>query len=193
MQERGSTLIEVLLTMFVVAVGLLGVAGLQLASTRYQQTSAMRSEALIQADFIIEKMRVNNSVFAQANLATATATPEGAYHAENAYGAADITVTDPACGLNEQLACNAAQAAQRDLGEWLASLGNTLPGGRGAIFSVDVGANTQANARRVVVMWREKAQMETDTAANLGVNEQDASCPPPLVAGIRRLNIWVTP
>jgi len=110
-QERGSTLIEVLITMFVVAVGLLGVAGLQLASTRYQQTSALRSEALIQADFIMEKMRVNNSVFAQSNLAAATATPTGAYLAGNAYAAAGITVADPACGLNGQPACTAAQAA----------------------------------------------------------------------------------
>lgn len=191
-QERGSTLIEVLITMFVVAVGLLGVAGLQLASTRYQQTSALRSEALIQADFIIEKMRVNSSVLSQSNLATATAAPEGAYLAQNAYGAANITVADPACGLSGQTACSAAQAAQRDLREWLNSLGNTLPGGRGAIFSVSSGANTQANARRVVVMWREKAQMETDTAANLNVNEQDSSCPGPAVDGIRCLNIWVT-
>jgi type IV pilus assembly protein PilV len=179
--------------MFVVAVGLLGVAGLQLASSRYQQTSSLRSEALIQADFIIEKMRVNNSVFAQSNLATATATPTGAYLAENAYAAANVAITDPTCGLDGQPACTAAQAAQRDLREWLASLGNTLPGGRGAIFSVDVGANTQANARRVVVMWREKAQMETDTAANLSVDETDASCPGALVDGIRCLNIWVTP
>lgn len=179
--------------MFVVAVGLLGVAGLQLASTRYQQTSGLRTEALTQADFIIEKMRVNNSVFTQSNLTTAKSNPLGAYLAENAYTNAVITIADPSCGLNAQPACNAAQAAQRDLREWLVSVGNTLPGGRAAIFSVDVGANTQANARRVVVMWREKAALETDTAANLGVSEKDSSCPTPLVDGIRCLNIWVSP
>jgi type IV pilus assembly protein PilV len=38
-RQLGATLIEVLVTMFVVAVALLGTAGLQIASTRYQQTT----------------------------------------------------------------------------------------------------------------------------------------------------------
>ena len=191
--ERGAMLIEVLITMFVVAVGLLGAAGLQLASTRFQQTSSMRSQALIQADFIIEKMRVNNSVLTLANLAAATANPDGGYLAPNDYDNADDQPNDPGCGLNGQLACTAAQAAQRDLREWRQSLARELPGGRGSIFPVTVGAATEPNARRVVVMWREKAQLETDTAANLNVDLQDASCPAPAVDGIRCLNLWVTP
>lgn len=182
-------LIEVLITMFVVTVGLLGAAGLQLASTRFQQTSAMRSQALIQADFIIEKMRVNNSVLTVANLAAATVSPESGYLAPDDYDNADDFPNDPGCGLNGQLPCTAAQAAQRDLREWRQSLARDLPGGRGAIFPVVAGAATEANARRVVVMWREKAQLETDTVANA----QDTSCPAPAVDGIRCLNLWVTP
>ena len=114
--------------MQVVAVGLLGAAGLQLASTRYQYTSALRSQALIQADFIIEKMRVNNSVLTLANLAAATANPDGGYLAPNDYDNADDQPNDPGCGLNGQLACTAAQAAQRDLREWRQSLARELPG-----------------------------------------------------------------
>lgn len=191
--QRGSSLIEVLITMLVVAVGLLGAAGLQLASTRYQQTSAARTQAFIQADFIIEKMRVNNSNLTLANLATAVATPESAYLAPDAYGAADVLPADPACGLNGQPACTAALAAQRDLREWRQSLARELPGGRGAIFPVAAAGNTEPNARRVVVMWREKAQQETADDITLGVVRTDATCPPPLVDGIRCLNLWVTP
>jgi type IV pilus assembly protein PilV len=79
------------------------------------------------------------------------------------------------------------------LREWRQSLARELPGGRGSIFPVTVGAATEPNARRVVVMWREKAQLETDTAANLAVSLQDATCPAPAVDGIRCLNLWVTP
>jgi type IV pilus assembly protein PilV len=186
-------LIEVLVTMFVVAVGLLGAAGMQLATTKYQQTATAKIEALEQADFIIEKIRVNSSILTLANLGAATANPDGGYLAADDYDNATDLPADPNCGLSGQPICNAAQSAQRDLREWRQSLARTLPGGRGSLFPVGVGAATEANGRRVVVMWREKAQLETDTAANLGVDLTDAGCPPPLVDGIRCLNLWVTP
>ncbi|MDO8903744.1 type IV pilus modification protein PilV [Hydrogenophaga sp.] len=192
--QRGATLIEVLITLLLVAIGLLGAAGLQLASTRYQQTSAMRTQALHQADFIIEKMRVNNTTLTLANLATAAANPDGAYLAANAYAAAAVLPADPACGLNAQPACTPAQAAQRDLREWRESLARELPGGRGSIFPVEAAGVTEPNARRVVVMWREKPELETDNDAALGIaSREDDTCPAPRVDGVRCLNLWVTP
>lgn len=191
--ESGAMLIEVLITMFVVAVGLLGAAGIHLAVTRFQQTSSARTEALLQADMIIEKMRVNSSVVTRSNLAIITANPSSGYLAADAYNNAATLPTNPACGLSSQPVCTAAQAAQRDLLEWRQSLAQALPGGRGSLFPVALGGSTEANGRRVVVMWREKAQFETDTQANLGVALTDPSCPPPLVDGIRCLNLWVTP
>ncbi len=192
-KQRGASLIEVLITMLVVALGLMGIAGMLLASTRYQQTSTHRAEAIHQANFIIEKMRVNNATTTLANLAAAQATPETAYLAEDAYASAGTLHSNPNCGLDGQPNCSAAQAAQRDLREWRESLSDNLPGGRGAIFPVEAGGNTEPNARRVVVMWREKAESETDSDVALGVNREDETCPAPRVAGIRCLNLWVTP
>ena len=198
-QQKGASLLEVLITMLVVAVGLLGAAGLQLASTRYQQTSSVRTQALTQADFIIEKMRVNNATLRFNTVAAAAATPEGAYLAPDSYADADpddgALPDDPACGLNAQPVCTAAQSAQRDLREWRQSLARELPGGRGALFAVATGAGvTEPNARRVVVMWREKAQAATDNVAGqAAVEATDDSCPAPQVAGVRCLNLWVTP
>lgn len=192
--QRGATLIEVLITMFVVAVGLLGAAGLQLASTRFQQTSVWRTQAMQHADAIIEKIRVNSNNLTLSNLATAVATPASAYLAADAYATASVLPADPTCGLSGQPACTAAQAAQRDLREWRQMLAQDLPGGRGAIFPVATGGATEPNARRIVVMWIEKAQFENATDADLGgVNRQDDNCPPPRVDGVRCLNFWVTP
>lgn len=192
--QAGATLLEVLITMLVVAVGLLGAAGLQLASTRFQQTSTVRTQALIQADFIIEKMRVNNANLRLTNLAIAQANPETAYLAEDAYANANVLPDDPACGLTGLPDCTAAQAAQRDLREWRQSLARDLPGGRGSLFPVANGGDTEPNARRVVVMWREKSESATDNAAGAAaVESTDASCPAAAVAGIRCLNLWVTP
>lgn len=192
--QRGATLIEVLVTMLVVAVGLFGVAGLQLASVKFQQTSTLRSQALVQADFITEKMRVNNSLFRAANLPAALLVPAQAYLAPNEYDAANALPADPGCGLNGQPVCTAAQAAQRDLLEWRQSLARDLPGGRGSIFPVVNGGVTEPNARRLVVMWREKAQVETNNlAGQAAVEFTDPECPEPRTAGIRCLNLWVSP
>lgn len=193
-RQQGATLIETLVTMVVVALGLLGVASLLLASTRFQQTSTFRTEAIQQMDFIVEKMRVNNFVLSTANLAAAIAAPETAYLAADAYADADGLPADPACGLGGLPVCTPAQAAQRDLREWRESLDQALPGGRGAIFPVAAGGATEPNTRRVVVMWREKTEVETDTDANLGIaDREDDNCPAPRVDGIRCLNFWVTP
>jgi len=191
--QRGVTLIEVLITMVVVAVGLLGAAGLQLASTRFQQTAHYRTQALHQAEYIIEKIRVNNTNLTIANLPNAVAAPQTAYLAPDDYATADVLPPDPACGLQGQAICTAAQSAQRDLREWRESLNLSLPGGRGSIFPVVVGGNTEANARRIVVMWREKVDSEILTDAEQGVNRIDNTCPPPRVPGIRCLDILVTP
>lgn len=194
--QGGVTLIEVLITMVVVAVGLLGAAGLQLASTRFQQTASLRTLAMQQAEVITEKMRVNNANFTLSNLASAVAAPETAYLAPDDYANATTLPDDPACGLQAQPSCTAAQAAQRDLREWREALARELPAGRGSIFPVVIGGSTEANTRRVVVMWREKTDTEVDTDADLlakGIDQLDDDCPAPRVPGIRCLDLLVTP
>lgn len=193
-RQSGATLIEILITILVVAIGLLGAAGMQLASNRFQQTSVFRTEALQQASMIIEKIRANNTNLRLANLPIAATTPASAYLAPDEYATADNLPADPACGLAAQTVCNAAQSAQRDLREWRESIERSLPAGRGSIFPVVNGALTEPNARRVVVMWREKTDLATNNTAGLDAAEElDPQCPAPQVAGIRCLNIWMTP
>ncbi|MBK6293872.1 MAG: type IV pilus modification protein PilV [Rhodoferax sp.] len=103
-RQHGATLIEVLVTMLVVAIGLVGAAGLQLSSTRYQQTAHMRSQAVEAAQFIVEKMRVNNS-----------AVTAGGYLAANGYAAAALPGPN-VCSSTPP--CNAMDAAQQDMSEW---------------------------------------------------------------------------
>ena len=152
--QRGATLIEVLVTMLVVAIGLLGAAGMQLAATRYQQTAHMRSQAIVEAEYIAEKIRANIN----AVVAVAPPLPENTYIAPDAYAAATLNAlaADPACGLAAQVACTFAQAALKDMRDWRRSL-QALPGGRGSILPVTgVGGATDPAARQVVVMWQEK-------------------------------------
>lgn len=183
--QRGATLIEVLVTMLIVAIGLLGAAGMQLTSTRYQQTASMRSQAITEAQFLLEKIRAN----AQATLAVAPPLPERAYLAPDAYANAAVVPADPACGLAAQPACTSAQASVKDIRDWKLSL-QRLPGGRGSIFPVtDAGGAIDPAARLVFVMWREKQQNEADDNAA----PVDATCPAPRVGGVRCLGMVVTP
>jgi type IV pilus assembly protein PilV len=57
--HRGFTLIEVLVTLLIVAIGLLGLAGLQVTGLRSNLSSEARSQASLLANDIIERMRAN--------------------------------------------------------------------------------------------------------------------------------------
>lgn len=58
-QQRGITLIEVLITVLVLSVGLLGLAGLQLTSLRNNQSAMERSVGIVQSYSIIEAIRAD--------------------------------------------------------------------------------------------------------------------------------------
>ncbi len=57
--ERGSTLIEVLVTVLIVAVGLLGMSNLQLKSTMLSHDSSIRADAANLAHDISDRLYVN--------------------------------------------------------------------------------------------------------------------------------------
>jgi type IV pilus assembly protein PilV len=115
-QERGFTLIEVLVTVIILAIGLLGLAGLQLNGLRYTHSAYQRSQATILGNDIIDRMRVNRLV-AEA----------GTYNI--AIGAAPASTSCLGTGAN----CNPAALANADLSEWKQSLAAVLPLGDGAI------------------------------------------------------------
>jgi type IV pilus assembly protein PilV len=58
--SRGMTLIEVLIAIVIFAVGLLGIAALQVAGLRYTKGSQARSVAALQAENMIDRMRANS-------------------------------------------------------------------------------------------------------------------------------------
>ncbi|WP_040570668.1 type IV pilus modification protein PilV [Methyloversatilis thermotolerans] len=57
--ELGVSLIEVMIAIFVLAVGLLGVAGLQMASLRANQSSYERSAAVLAAYTMLDRLRAD--------------------------------------------------------------------------------------------------------------------------------------
>ncbi len=103
-RQRGVTLLEILITMFILAVGILGTAGLQLKAKRANFEARQRTTASALAQDILERMRAN-----AAALATYTADGVGTV----------LTGADAAsqpCPSGSS--CTTTQLAQFDLYEW---------------------------------------------------------------------------
>jgi prepilin-type N-terminal cleavage/methylation domain-containing protein len=59
LRAAGFSLVEVLVAMFVVAMGILALAGLLQAATRYSKISELRSTATLLANDIADRIRAN--------------------------------------------------------------------------------------------------------------------------------------
>jgi type IV pilus assembly protein PilV len=106
-RQRAFTLLEFLVTLLIVSLALLGIAGLITASLKNDQGSSVRSQATILAADIIDRMR--------ANRPAAEGTNPSPYNL--AIGASPATTGIP----------------QSDLTDWRAALAATLPAGTGSV------------------------------------------------------------
>lgn len=111
--QRGFTLIEVLVAGLILAIGLVGVAGLQAFSLKNNQSAFMRSQATALAYDLADRMRSN---VAGAN---------GGFYAP---ATAALNV-----GCKTTSGCSPAQLAQHDLAEWSNSVATYLPSGTGFV------------------------------------------------------------
>lgn len=109
-RQRGAGLVEVMVALVILAVGLLGIAGLQLASLQNNHSAALRSQAVTLCYDALDRMRANRNA---ANLGDYT----------TAFADAAPTGTT---------------IAEQDLREWKLTVG-ALPSGAGAINSAAVG------------------------------------------------------
>lgn len=106
--QNGSSLVEVMVALFVLAIGLLGVLAMQSKSMQYNQSAHVYSQAVYLANDMAERMRSN--VAGIANYASAIPTGEPG--------------TD--CNLAP---CEAAALAEWDKYRWSANVEKFLPGG----------------------------------------------------------------
>ena len=104
-KATGTTLIEVLITVFVVAIGLLGVAGLQAKAVSNSSDSIMYSRAAFLASDIVERMR--NNVRGVRN----------EYYKRTSVGGSALTLTKD-CTSNGAV-CSESELARFDLYQWL--------------------------------------------------------------------------
>lgn len=110
-RASGFTLLEVLIAVLVLAIGLLGMAGLQVAGLRNNQSAYYRSQATQLAYDMADRVRANSVGLNNGNYNNGAATNDD-------------------CVIN---ACDAAQMAGYDLARWTAELATQLPSGAGVV------------------------------------------------------------
>lgn len=138
--QSGTNLVEVMVALLILAIGLLGLAMLQLEGMKYNSDSYLRTQATLMASEIIERMRANSNA------------------------AASYTAAIPGSPPNDCLAssCSPAQMAAFDLFHWNRNLTNQVTGLPGATTSISLVSGT---TYLVSLSWVEKKD-ETGNQAN---------------------------
>jgi type IV pilus assembly protein PilV len=127
-QQRvaGFTLMEVLVTIVILSIGLLGVAGLQLNSLRGNQNGLEASVAAALATEAVDRVR--------ANLPAVRNMDTGKLRGDAEYTLVTSAGSNPGCTGST---CTVAQVAQKDAYEWITAIQTQLPGGVGVICQDD--------------------------------------------------------
>jgi type IV pilus assembly protein PilV len=134
--QRGFSLIEVMVTAFILAIGVLGVSGLQLYGLRESEDIYYRTQADALITSLAERMRSNMQAARKQNYYVATALPYG------------TPLTCASCAADQQ-------TAVADLNQLSAALNASgLPGAKmtisqvdatNAIYDITVGWNSRIN------------------------------------------------
>ena len=146
-QSKGFTLIELLVAVLIIAVGILGVAGMQVVSMQQNRNALLRDQALQAGNDILDRMRAN-SLTTYATVAL-DAEPATASDCNNVLCSRlvmkDFDIAQWKCRINPMTAAGVVHDTCDTLGIQTAS----LPGGRGSI-GVDA---ADANIIIVTVEW----------------------------------------
>lgn len=120
--STGFSLLEVLVSLVILSIGLLGIAELQLRSLKNTQDLVYRNTAIMLAQDIIQRMRSN---FLESSKGLASK-----YMGTTGDSTALTKCTSPTASY---LSCPPALMADADLYEWKTTVSNLLPNGVGTI------------------------------------------------------------
>lgn len=159
--QRGITLIESLVAILVMAIGILGILGLQMRTLTDTQAGVRRAQAIRLIEDLGE--RLQNNPDALGNLSAYTATP---------------TASDD-CASS---ACAPDKLATYDIKQWRTSVSNALPGSQAIVF-IPQGGPRQLG---VLIGWNENRYNQNGQV--LTTAEETALKAPLVVSGMGKTN-----
>jgi type IV pilus assembly protein PilV len=153
--QRGFTLVEVLASMVVLSIALLGIAKLMMFASRSNDSAYLRSQATQLAYEILDTMRANRQ----------TAINHGYDTALTSVPAAPSTCLQPAV-------CSNSSLALYDVYTWKQRLsvasGGLLPSGQGSIVTTTSGTSPTVTTATVTVQWDDSVAQSSFGAAAFG-------------------------
>ena len=145
--QRGMTLIEVLVSMLLLAIGMLGIAGLQAATNKYNINTTARSETAVLLSDFADRVRTNPDV-AGNNFVTGTASAsEYALAKDWATQKTDSLTITKNCLTSS---CTATERATYDMLSWRTKVNTSLPQGASWV------TGNRSNGFNVTLMWLDK-------------------------------------
>lgn len=173
-KQRGATLIEVMVAVFILAVALFGMAGLTSAAIKYNQFSRAHAIGLSLVSDYAERARANLAGFSNYAYTEAyTATTRSAATSDPTSAPAACTV-DTSNAASPTNTCGLA-IANYDNAQWRMNVANRLPGGTAYVTTELTDAPSGVSglpATRVLNIWLIWTVIKED-----GGFKQEQSCP----------------
>lgn len=143
--EQGFSLIEVMISLVIIALGVLGVGLIILLSANNNDTAKMQSLAALEATSMSTAIQANEAYWLNGAGATGSFTETA------------LTASSTAC---VNTTCSPAQMANSDLTNWGYSIANSLPDGMGNVACTTTAATTSTQAVtscNITVGWVQNA------------------------------------
>lgn len=149
-RQRGISLLESMVAIVVMALGILGILGVQMRTLTDTQTSVRRAQAIRLIEDLSERMKVNPNALGNIN------------NYKSGWRTGDPP-TARASKLCDAESCSHGELAAYDLAEWKRAVERALPLGNANVFLAQ-GETVDANRRQLGVMisWRENERNITD-------------------------------
>lgn len=174
---RGVTLVEMMVAVLVLSIGLLGIAGLQAATSKYKINTWARSSSSALLSDLSERVRINPGV-AGTSFASAGVESVSAYVLNQTWATqqSDALTIAKNC---ETTACSTTERAAFDLLTWRQLLRIKMPQG-----AAHIDGNSR-NGFLVTMMWFDKENVDKDgvlqaapvCAGNESGMAQQSCCP----------------
>jgi len=150
-RQHGISLIESLVAIVVMALGILGILGVQMRTLTDTSTTVRRAQAIRLIEDLSERLRVSPNALLSIK------------DYESGYDEKGSAMTASDCA---NTACTPAEQAKYDLKQWKTTVEQTLPGGLASIFLAP-GETVDTNRRQlgVIIAWRENEREGTKTDA----------------------------
>lgn len=158
-QQQGASLIEVLVAIVVLSIGLLGIAGLQAATTKYKINTWSRSSATQLVSDLSERIRINPDV-AGSNFTTGVSAASS-YILDATWAAQSGPPPTIAKDCAKSgVACTTTERADYDMAYWRGRVRAALPQGAANV------AGDRRDGFQVTLMWMDNDATDKGKSAD---------------------------